>query len=381
MKVVFLVQGEGRGHLTQAISMYQILSAAGHEVVGVLIGKSTDRVIPTFFKEQLPVPIFSHDAPNIIYSKNGKGINLRKTIFTHICTLPHYIKTLFTIHNRVKELKPDLIINFYEIYGGLYNILFRNETPMIGIAHQYLLQHPDFTFPPNSTVDRNFVAFNTKTTSWLVSKKLALSFRPMANAVNSKLVVVPPLIRKEVRRLTPSKGDFLLVYMTHHSLSPQIIEWQEKHPEVRLECFWDNKNEAETLEINSNLTFRQINSERYLQLLATCKGLVTTAGFESVCEAMYLGKPVMMVPVPKHFEQQCNALDGVISGAGVSAKGFDLSIMLDYLPRHQDQSARFRNWYMQGENMFLNEIEALGNGTVCSPKLTPSQKPSASLLQ
>ncbi len=370
MRIVFLVQGEGRGHLTQAISLYQILSAAGHEVVGALVGISADRTVPAFFKEQIPVPIFEHQAPNIIYNKKGKGINLGKTIFTHTLSLPHYIKTLFSIHQKIKSLEPDLIINFYEIYGGLYNLLFRTGTPMLGIAHQYLLQHPHFTFPPNSSVDRKFVDFNTKATSWLMTKKLALSFRPMPVGDLEKLVVVPPLLRKEVRELVPSDQDFLLVYMTHHSLSKQIITWQEQHPNVRLECFWDHKNETEVLRINPNLTFHQINSEKYLQLLATCKGLVTTAGFESVCEAMYLGKPVMMVPVPKHFEQQCNALDGVISGAGVSAKTFDLSIMLNYLPKHQDQSARFRSWYLQGENMFLNEIEALGNGTVC--KIQPS---------
>ena len=30
---------------------------------------------------------------------------------------------------------------------------------------------------------------------------------------------------------------------------------------------------------------------------AECKGLVSTAGFESVCEAKYMGKPVLMAPV------------------------------------------------------------------------------------
>ena len=36
-----------------------------------------------------------------------------------------------------------------------------------------------------------------------------------------------------------------------------------------------------------------------------CKAYASTAGFESVCEAMYLGKPILMVPA--HIEQDCNA--------------------------------------------------------------------------
>lgn len=40
MKVLFIVQGEGRGHLTQAITLEEILRRNGHEVVEVLVGKS-----------------------------------------------------------------------------------------------------------------------------------------------------------------------------------------------------------------------------------------------------------------------------------------------------------------------------------------------------
>lgn len=49
MKVLFVVQGEGRGHLTQALTMEQMLNANGHEVVGMLVGKSKSRNIPNFF--------------------------------------------------------------------------------------------------------------------------------------------------------------------------------------------------------------------------------------------------------------------------------------------------------------------------------------------
>ena len=35
MKILFIIQGEGRGHLTQALSLRQKLMAEGHEIVGV----------------------------------------------------------------------------------------------------------------------------------------------------------------------------------------------------------------------------------------------------------------------------------------------------------------------------------------------------------
>ncbi len=51
MKVIFVIQGEGRGHLTQALALKQMLLHEGHEVVKVLVGKSKNRVIPEFFHE------------------------------------------------------------------------------------------------------------------------------------------------------------------------------------------------------------------------------------------------------------------------------------------------------------------------------------------
>lgn len=50
MKFLFIVQGEGRGHLTQAITLEEILRRNGHEVVEVLVGKSSSRRLPGFFQ-------------------------------------------------------------------------------------------------------------------------------------------------------------------------------------------------------------------------------------------------------------------------------------------------------------------------------------------
>lgn len=356
MRILFLVQGEGRGHLTQAISLGQILRSAGHKVVGAMVGTSPGRNIPSFFQEQIFAPVHHFAAPNIIYKAQGGGMNVGRTIATHLAHLPKYLKSLHRIHETVRQINPDLIVSFYDTYGGLYNLIYRSGIPMVCIAHQYLLLHPKFIFPENSRINQFLINLNSKSTSWFSANRLALSFREMSSEPALKITVVPPLLRKEVTRLTPQKGSFILVYMTHHSLSAQVIDWHRKHPGVQLHCFWDNADASEEFAFDNTLTFHQINSEKYLRMLATCRALVTTAGFESVCEAMYLGKPVMMVPVPNHFEQECNAIDGVISGAGVMSRSFDLSVIFDYLPKHIDQSEKFRDWYNRGQQMFVREI-------------------------
>ena len=53
MKYLFVVQGEGRGHFTQALSLKSLLEKNGHEVVGVMVGGSAKRVLPSFFTEKI----------------------------------------------------------------------------------------------------------------------------------------------------------------------------------------------------------------------------------------------------------------------------------------------------------------------------------------
>lgn len=68
-------------------------------------------------------------------------------------------------------------------------------------------------------------------------------------------------------------------------------------------------NEKEFVEIHENLFFHKLSDTKFLQYMAGCNGLISSAGFESICEAFYLDKPVLMVPVKGHFEQLSNGHD------------------------------------------------------------------------
>ena len=87
--------------------------------------------------------------------------------------------------------------------------------------------------------------------------------------------------------------------------------------------------------------------------MANAKAYATTAGFESVCEAMYLNKPVLMVPT--HIEQACNAHDASLSGAGTVAEHFDLDVLLHLSETHQPNPV-FRHWVQQADWLILREF-------------------------
>ncbi|MCY7350502.1 MAG: glycosyl transferase, partial [Cytophagaceae bacterium] len=219
----------------------------------------------------------------------------------------------------------------------------------------------------------------THLTSIGTTRRLALSFYDFPDALKSRIFVVPPLLRAEVlgavRRVDEAfrvgEASFLLAYTTHHRLAEDLIAWNKAHPQTRIEAFWDNPDADESWAASPTLTFHRINAERFLDAMRRCRGLVSTAGFEAICEAMYLDKPVMMLPVPGHFEQACNAYDAERAGAGLRATSFtELDRFLDYLPRHQSVQAIFRHWQGQTVPRFLQHLtDAFGDAPARIPRL------------
>lgn len=80
MKILFIIQGEGRGHLTQALSLRQKLTDEGHQVVGVLVGKSPARRLPDFFSKKIEAPVYPFESPNFLPSAQNKQVNLVKSV-------------------------------------------------------------------------------------------------------------------------------------------------------------------------------------------------------------------------------------------------------------------------------------------------------------
>lgn len=356
MKYIFIVQGEGRGHMTQAISLYHILKENGHEVSHVIVGKSKRRELPQFFIDQIESPIIQLESPNFVTDKKNRSVNIFRTLTANLGKYRTFLKSIRQIDEVVKKERPDAIINFYDFLGGLYFMFKKTNARHIVLAHQFLLSHSSFSFPQGRIYDKPSLLFGNKLAGYKADKILGLSFQKMNDEPKKKLFVVPPLLREKVKEQKISHKEHFLVYMVNHGYSEDVLTFHERHPEIPIHCFWDKKGEPTELKVDETLTFHQLDDEKFIQFMTSCRGYLTTAGFESVCEAMYLGKPVLMVPVQGHYEQACNAKDAKKAGAGVSSEFFDLEILLAYLPKHIDIGDGFRQWCNTTSSAFLKHL-------------------------
>jgi uncharacterized protein (TIGR00661 family) len=359
MNYLFIVQGEGRGHLTQALALAAVLRRHGHEVTGAMVGKNPNRTLPPFFIDKIGCPVTTFDSPSFDYGKAGKRGNMAKTLFVNTTPikLERWRKSIQTIVGGIEESAPDVVVNFYEMLLGVSSLLHRLRVPVVSIGHQFLVDHPDYKHRSRSDQGQFALRLNNMLCSLGTTKTLALSFYPMKDFYRDRLAVVPPLLRSELSGLKVRDEGYILGYVLNPAYADEVREWHARHPEVKLHLFWDKPGAPPTLEMAPGLTFHRIDDGLFLELMAGCSGYATTAGFESVCEAMWMGKPALLVPA--HIEQEINAQDAAGIGAGVVAGDFDLSLLLDFIPRYEADTDAFRTWVNQGEELFVRHLTTL----------------------
>lgn len=345
--------------MTQAITAYNILTSNGFDVCTVMIGCSSKREIPAFFYEQIASPVIKFQSPNFVTDNQNKSIKIIPSITSNLAMLPVFKQSMKVMKSVIKEQQPDLILNFYDPLIGLYYLFNNPKIPMISLAHQYLFHHPDFRFPKGHFLDRLAVKGYTRLTSIGSIKKLALSFYKLGDCVSKNIVVIPPLLRNEVFHQEVKNENFYLIYLVNHGYREEITKWHLKNPDIELHCFSDNKDVAGDYKYDDKLYFHQINDKKFLKLMAKAKGLICTAGFESVCEAMYLGKPVFMVPVEGHFEQFCNARDAFKAGAGIFDDKFNIDKFLEYVPSQKPHPEAFQKWVDTASLKILEEVNVV----------------------
>ncbi|MFR9651116.1 MAG: glycosyltransferase family protein [Rikenellaceae bacterium] len=361
MRYIFIVQGEGRGHLTQALALSQMLRRAGHTVEEVLVGRCHGRVVPQFFIDKISAPVTLFDSPTIDYGRKGKRGSIFATVTNAISPLklPLWRNSIDLIAEKIENSGADVMISFYEFMLGIVNFMHPIKKPIVCLGHQFMIEHPDFRLSRVRESSSMMLKLNNMVCSHGVTKKLALSFYELPSSKSRRIEVVPPLLRSELFDLQPHEGDYLLGYMLNPAYLDEVVKWKRANPESIVHLFWDKQEagEEDQREHMDGLWLHRLNDEKFLNYMAGCRGYVTTAGFESVCEALYLGKPTLMIPA--HLEQQINASDAMKVGAGMKADRFNLSILEESIKSYSADTARFREWVESAEQRYLH---ALSNG-------------------
>ena len=340
--------------MSQALTLKEKLESRGHEIITVFIGAKNQADLPSFFTSAFNCPIQAIKSPSFKLDKHEQGIILTKSVFYSFANFLPYFRSIKKIRNTINLYKPDAIISFYEPLMGSYLRFYRDKRPCFFIGHQYFMDHPAFEkYFKKITIKEIFKIYNLFTAP-KKNIKIALSFTEEKDLPSHNIFVCPPLIKNETKGESEEK-DFFLVYLLNKGYKEEIIKWSKNNPGKKIEAF--SRQDKKEEKINDDLTFHNLSGEEFSKMLKTCKAYISTAGFESIAEAAYLGKKIMMVPTKNHFEQEHNAIDAKRAKIAIKSDDFDLSLIEKCSNDEFSGLKIYKDWYLKNENKIINIIE------------------------
>ncbi len=277
MRVLYAIQGTGNGHLSRARDIVPELLRHKVELDLLVSGTQADIRLPYEVR-------YRFGGMSFIFGKQG-GVDLWKT----------YLKTnSFRIQREIRQLpvhQYDLVLSDFEPISS-WACRLRGQ-PCTGVSHQAAVLAPGAPLPSRKD------PFGQ-----LVLKKYAPATRQYGFHFQAYGPdVYTPVIRRGIREARVSDKGHYTVYLPAYS-DARIIGVLSGIPGIRWEVFSKHSSHAYAI---GNISVRPIEDHAFLQSIASSRGVLCAAGFETPSESLYLGKKLCVVPMKNQYEQQCNA--------------------------------------------------------------------------
>ena len=339
MRILYGVHGYGRGHATRTLAVLPHLTRR-HQVLLLAGGDA----FPAFWPESavVRIPTFG-----FAYSPRGPGPRQRSNWRTFRHNFPALLDlfwggpTFDMVRQVTEEFAPDAIISDAE--GWTHHVAAHLRIPRIGFDHIGILAYCE---PPLEAGDRLEAWFDTLCYRALVGRpdRALVSSFFHAPPRQPGVRVVGTLPRESIRNLVPTDRGHLLVYFNRgrdqlhdHFLRPLEALGLPVH-------LYGSARQGRS----GRLSFLPASNLPFLEDLASCRAVISTAGNQLVGEALFLQKPLLVLP-ERCVEQRMNAL--AIERLGIGQKmrphEFTLPALRNFLDRldgyRQRMAGRFRD--------------------------------------
>jgi len=276
MKILFGIQGTGNGHISRSKELIKCLSTRFE--VDVLISGNQHEV-------DIGLEIgYRYDGLGFTFGKRG-GIDYRESI---IKASPYkLIRDIIALP--VKNY--DLVISDFEPITSWASKL--RGIPCIAISHQASFVSSKIPRPRH----RNY--FQELILKW---------YAPSATAIGVHFLeyddfIFQPIIREEIRNTEVEQNGHYTVYLP--SYDQEFLSSKLRNIDVKWEVF--SKHHKGVPYTDDNVTVFPIGNDEFVKSLCSCEGILCNAGFETPSEALHLGKKLMVIPMKRQYEQECNA--------------------------------------------------------------------------
>lgn len=354
MRIAYGVHGYGRGHATRALAVLAELQRR-HDVLVLAGGDAYDALSASLYVQRIPTLGYS-------YGRNGTRSNwltLRDN-FPLGMDLICGGGAMRLVADAFADFCPDVVISDAEPWST--RVARRTGVPRIGFDHFGVLA---YCRPEMSATDRLILSRDVAVYRWLMQRpeRVIVSSFYDAPARRDGVTFVGPLLRDEVLRRRPRDGEHLLGYFNkgEHLFSPRI-EAALRELGQPVIIYGARRRGRE-----GNLLFKTTGDADFLDDLASCRAVFSTAGNQLVGEAMHFGKPLLVTP-EDCVEQRVNArgVERLGIGRAIAQARVSVEVLRDFLDRLDEHRENVIRHARDGRGEALTAIESyideLANG-------------------
>jgi uncharacterized protein (TIGR00661 family) len=277
MKILYAVQGTGNGHVCRASEIVPILKQKA-EVDVLISGTQSDITLPFEIKYKL-------DGLSFVFGKNG-GVDLLRTF------RKSRLKELLKEVNSLPVNEYDLVISDFEPVSAW--ACYAVDKPCIALSHQSAVNDKQSPKPKKADV------VGAAVLKYYAPYTVRYGFHFQAYAEN----IFTPVIRQAVRNAPVSDKGHYTVYLPSYS-DKKLLSELSRYSEVKWQVFSKHFTHALSTE---NVQLFPLNDDHFISSMASSRGVLCGAGFETPAEALFLQKKLLVIPMKNQYEQHCNAV-------------------------------------------------------------------------
>ncbi len=351
MRILYGVVGEGMGHATRSRVVLERLAAA-HDVHVVVSGRAHDYLRAHLDAEK----VHRIWGLSIVHAEGAvvPSATAIQNLAGALAGLPKNVGKYFEIATR---FDPEVVVSDYESWSHLYGKA--HGVPVISLDNIQAVArcvHPPEITAGHEATYRLARAFTGSKLAGCDHYLVTSFFRPELRKPRTTLV--PPILRPELlaARERRRRGDHLLVYQTASGDERVVESLHEAGVECRI---YGLRRGLEEEVVEGRLRFRPFSDAGFIEDLAGCRGVVAAGGFTLMSEAVYLGKPLLAVPIAGQFEQVMNARWLQQLGYGRCAEALDAAALHDFLERLPACEERLAAYAQVGNDETFAALDAL----------------------
>ncbi len=364
-RIAYALSGQGRGHASRVLAMADALTARDHEI-RFFCGGTAFEILSNRVANVSKIPALKQVV-------QGNRLCIGQTLLQNAKLVARRRSIIAEIADELSEFKPDLLITDFEAFTP--RAAGQIGVPVLSFNHQQIVTRTRYELPARYKPH----AFLTELTIRLLAPRNAVHtlltsfyFPELKDPANT--TIVRPIIRPAVSRLVPRDDGHVLVYFNQTSGSEFVIEALSQ-TDARFVVYNFDRPEGRDY---PNIVFKDTSVDEFLDDLAGCSAVISTAGFTLTSEALFLGKPIMVAPNNGIFEQTLNALflERDRLGAVVCGRRLTAEDVKDFLGQRQEYARRLQNRNGSGNEDALRCIERVLRlvGATTFPAVKPQKR-------